>query len=492
MSKVSADEKKSSHQPLRFKTNFRNTIYEALKERGWKETEGEDWDLNWAERDIMYEVFDTGHFQSFQRINHFRNDRELCRKDLLAKNLKKRKRQLIKENDPEADNYDFWPTTYVLPGDYPLFVEEFKRSPEVWIMKPISKSQGKGIFMFTKLQQINKWKSDSRWKPEREDAEAYVVQKYIMNPFCVGGQKFDMRLYALCTSYTPLNVWFYRSGFCRFSSQRYDPSDLDNEAVHLTNVAIQKKLDTYDSVSGGKWEIRGLKMYLMSRYGIAAVDKLFHDIQMIIIRSLQSVQQVMISDKHCFELYGFDIMFDDNFKPWLIEVNASPSLTANTPEDRLLKIKLLTSVMDIVDLEGAMKGNEVRVGGFDLIVDAGQIRKVAGSSVYSCMLGAEIPRENVERKPRDEIAETADQTKLPTSKRTARGGGGEQESKESRDKRTNSRISQNRIQRANNAPSGATPITGSSLGAGGGSGASGGGRNKRIPATPQGRLKNFG
>ncbi|CAN0009254.1 unnamed protein product, partial [Heterosigma akashiwo] len=57
-------------------------------------------------------------------------------------------------------------------------------------------------------------------------------------------------------------------------------------------------------------------------------DKLFYEIQMIVIRSLHSVQPVMINDKHCFELYGFDIMFDDQFKPWLIEVNASPSLTA--------------------------------------------------------------------------------------------------------------------------------------------------------------------
>ena len=27
-------------------------------------------------------------------------------------------------------------------------------------------------------------------------------------------------------------------------------------------------------------------------------------------RSIESVQSIMISDKHCYELYGFDIMFD--------------------------------------------------------------------------------------------------------------------------------------------------------------------------------------
>lgn len=55
-------------------------------------------------------------------------------------------------------------------------------------------------------------------------------------------------------------------------------------------------------------------------------------------RLLQAVQPVMVSDKHCFECYGYDIIVDNQLKPWLVEVNASPSLSATTESDRVMKV----------------------------------------------------------------------------------------------------------------------------------------------------------
>lgn len=72
---------------------------------------------------------------------------------------------------------DFVPVTYLLPADYNIFVEEFKRSPNaMWIMKPTSRSQGKGIFIINKLSQIKKWSSQSKWA-QMKDKELYVVSR---------------------------------------------------------------------------------------------------------------------------------------------------------------------------------------------------------------------------------------------------------------------------------------------------------------------------
>jgi tubulin polyglutamylase TTLL9 len=109
-------------QVVRFKTSFSNTVFDVMKGRGWRETESDtDWDVAWLDREWVYEVFDTMRLENWQRLNHFRNGRELCRKDLLIKNLKRKKRQLERESKTEeAEAYDFAPTTFVLPREYAM------------------------------------------------------------------------------------------------------------------------------------------------------------------------------------------------------------------------------------------------------------------------------------------------------------------------------------------------------------------------------------
>jgi tubulin polyglutamylase TTLL9 len=125
-----------------------------------------------------------------------------------------------------------------------------------------------------------------------------VVQKYVHKPLTVGGKKFDMRIYLLVTSWSPLEAWLHRDGFCRFSMFRYSSKteDMDNITMHLTNNAIQKKSEGYGTSNMGdcKWPLLALRMHVARKYGQAAADSCFLAIQQILLRSLFACQQVRV------------------------------------------------------------------------------------------------------------------------------------------------------------------------------------------------------
>ena len=164
---------------VRFRTCFHNVVYDVFRARAWKETDSDvDWDVCWADTGWIRDNFDNIRLLEHQRINHFRNHYELTRKDSMIKNLKRAQRALLREGqEEEAAKYEFSPTTYVLPVDYGLFVEEFKSHVGAfWIMKPIGGAQGKGIFLFNKLSQIADWKKDHRWKADNPQARQTRTQ----------------------------------------------------------------------------------------------------------------------------------------------------------------------------------------------------------------------------------------------------------------------------------------------------------------------------
>ncbi|XP_018107349.1 probable tubulin polyglutamylase TTLL1 isoform X2 [Xenopus laevis] len=314
----------------------KSVLINNFEKRGWVQvTESEDWNFYWMSVQTIRNCFSVENgfrLSDDQLVNHFPNHYELTRKDLMVKNIKRYRKEQEKEGSPLAEKdengkylyLDFVPVTFMLPADYNLFVEEFRKSPSsTWIMKPCGKAQGKGIFLINKLSQIKKWSRDSKTSSfvSQSSKEAYVISLYIDNPLLIGGKKFDLRLYVLVTTYRPLKCYMYKLGFCRFCTVKYTPStsELDNMFVHLTNVAIQKHGDDYNQVHGGKWTVSNLRLYLESTRGREVTDKLFHEIHWIIVQSLKAVA-----------------------------VNASPSLTSSTANDRILKYNLINDILNIV------------------------------------------------------------------------------------------------------------------------------------------------
>ncbi|XP_037667218.1 probable tubulin polyglutamylase TTLL9 isoform X2 [Choloepus didactylus] len=414
---VSKGKEREQRASIRFKTTLMNTLMDVLRHRpGWVEVKDEgEWDFYWCDVSWLRENFDHTYMDEHVRISHFRNHYELTRKNYMVKNLKRFRKQLEREAGKlEAAKCDFFPKTFEIPCEYHLFVEEFRKHPGItWIMKPVARSQGKGIFLFRRLKDIMDWRKgtagkkltsleaqparsavnpsgshDTKNSDDQKDeipVENYVAQRYIENPYLIGGRKFDLRVYVLVMSYIPLRAWLYRDGFARFSNTRFTLNSIDDQYVHLTNVAVQKTSPDYHPEKGCKWMLQRFRQYLASKHGPEAVEMLFSDMDNIFVKSLQSVQKVIISDKHCFELYGYDILIDQDLKPWLLEVNASPSLTASSQEDYELKTCLLEDTLHVVDMEARLTGREKRVGGFDLMWNDGPVSREEGALDLSGM-----------------------------------------------------------------------------------------------------------
>lgn len=101
---------------------------------------------------------------------------------------------------------DFFPPTYTFPSynsvyldEYTIFFEEFQKNPNTtWIVKPNNKSQGQGIFLLRKVNQLKKIVPGANLNAAFKNFnvnETYVISRYIENPLLVGGKKFDLRLY---------------------------------------------------------------------------------------------------------------------------------------------------------------------------------------------------------------------------------------------------------------------------------------------------------
>ena len=126
----------------------------------WDPEDGDDWDVYWASvhsARFLFSPESNVKLADHQRVNHFPNQQELTRKDLMAKNLRRHRKALEREGR-DASALDFVPMTYTLPNDLRLFAEEYKRCPNsTWIIKPSGRSQGKGIFLVNKLSQVKRW-----------------------------------------------------------------------------------------------------------------------------------------------------------------------------------------------------------------------------------------------------------------------------------------------------------------------------------------------
>ena len=93
----------------------------------------------------------------YQKINHFSGMMAVARKNFLAKNLQKMKKIFPKD-------YNFFPPTWLLPGDWVDFKAQFaNKKTKTFIVKPEASCQGQGIFLTRTIADLNSGNHYDLW-----------------------------------------------------------------------------------------------------------------------------------------------------------------------------------------------------------------------------------------------------------------------------------------------------------------------------------------
>jgi tubulin polyglutamylase TTLL4 len=151
----------------------------------------------------------------------------------------------------------------------------------------------------------------------------------------------------------------HETGLARFCTREYDEAgNADDVHMHLTNFALNKEDSSFvrctgeECVADSKWSLQFWKQYVreqgfdceaimaeMERVTIATVIAGFCAIR-------KTHQQNVLHRHTSYELYGIDIMLDENMKAHLIEINISPSMSGlDSDLDQRLKLPLNLDVL---------------------------------------------------------------------------------------------------------------------------------------------------
>ena len=280
----------------------------------------------------------------FAFIAHF----QITKKDNLYKNYLKLKAKFPKD-------FNYLPKTYILPRQKNYVYEKFKNYKptlkNLWLIKPTYGDQGRGIRILKSIKDLKKYRS-------------CIITKYLSKPNLVNGKKYDLRMYVLVSSVNPLIIYVYNDGLVRVATENYKLSlkTLHNLFMHLTNTSLNDKSkkfiinDNPDAELGNTWTLHALKKkFWRENFNF---DKIMNEIKDFSIKTIISMINYEINfeeltgyyDNNVFGLFGIDVLIDYHLKPWLIEVNAFPSLMSYTKVDSIIKTKLLTDLENILGI----------------------------------------------------------------------------------------------------------------------------------------------
>ncbi|XP_013413055.1 uncharacterized protein LOC106175538 [Lingula anatina] len=302
-------------------TGGTNMLVKECLERSWFENtyDSNEWLGHHAQMFLLTETISImKNLRPHQKCGVIPNRGQYYRKDFLALNIRR-----LRETHGDKE-FNITPETFILPFEKAQLKAAWNKSSEEpkWIVKPAFSCCGRNVEVVHQWEQL-----------DVSPSPPTVVQRYIDRPYLLDGKKNDLRLFVFIACLDPLRFYILDKGLVKLATVRYsnDVDSLNNKFVHLTNRAINKHHDsfiTYKTLRGGfLWSLEPLWEHIQEKGGNPR--EVWENIKDVVRKTIISGEKTtnMIlkssvkSRTAVHEVYGFDIMLDDDLRPWILEVN---------------------------------------------------------------------------------------------------------------------------------------------------------------------------
>jgi len=180
----------------------------------------------------------------------------------------------------------------------------------------------------------------------KRDPRYIIIQHYISNPFLINQRKLNIRLYIaiICKPNMAPGAYLYPEGKCIYTNQDYNLNDITNLESHLTSLNLD--VGVYSSLP---YNLKQLEKYIGNSEYNTIWNKIVKKLGMV-IRAVKPAICQDIKGQMNFQLFGVDVMLDQQMEPWILEFNKGPDMTYKTPMDKEIKQSLYEDLFCLVEL----------------------------------------------------------------------------------------------------------------------------------------------
>jgi len=239
----------------------------------------------------------------------------------------------------------YMPESFVLHSSYDmeLFKKQFN-SKNIYILKK-NVQRKEGLKLTNNLHVIMTSVIDNY----------RVVQKYLTNLYLVNRRKVNLRIYLLIVIHNGYKIFYVsKLGKCIYTKKEYNDNNFDFESnitsynldmtVYKKNPRSLNELFQYVKNDSKDSNLLANNIYnLMTKVSKCLSNNVF--------------QSNNIKNTICFQLFGGDVIFDNNLNTYLLEFNKGPDMIPRDEIDKKMKYTVQEDMFKTVGLLPQNKNN---------------------------------------------------------------------------------------------------------------------------------------